>query len=260
LNNPSDIVTDVVNDEILVASSESIVVYPKKANGDLVPLRTIQQGANSIEIDTVHNEIFASNGGKINVFERTANGSVAPLRTFEDSKYSPYDVKIVGIAADAINDEIFVASLLLNPFATSPPASIITVYPRTANGEVMPLRTFPPSYGVITDLALDPVHNEIFVSSNGGPCIIVYKKTANASDTPIRTICEDASQMSEIWSITMDAENNEIFVSGFDKLVQPAINVYSRTADGNVAPLRTLLLRKYVADSLYPERIALSPQ
>jgi len=258
LHNPSDIVADVLNGEILLASSESIVIYPKGASGDVAPLRNIEQGANRIDIDAIHNEIFAAAGGTINVFERTANGNVAPLRTFDHSKYFPnMTVEIVGIAVDAKNDEIFVGSLISNPIATTPPSSVISVYPRTANGEVTPLRTINP-WGFITDLALDSTHNEIDAINVGGPCIFVYERTAVGNDTPLRTIY-GSSQLLSMSSIAVDAGNNEIFVSGSDSLAQPAISIFSRTGDGNVAPLRTLNLKKYVGRGWF-ERITLSPQ
>jgi hypothetical protein len=200
-----------------------------------------------IDIDTVHNEIFVSDGGKIYVFERTANGNIAPLRTFEDSKYS-----FGSVALDTLNDEVFVfastfdSSLWTAVFPPPIPKGIITVYSRTANGIVTPLRTIIPSFESAIwprDLALDTQHNEILTCNSGGGSgiITVYSRTAEGNAAPLRTIYGDLSLMVDMISVAVDSANNAFFVSG-TAYPSASIAVFSRVANGNAFPLRTITL------------------
>ncbi len=239
LYDPHGIAVDTANNEIFVSNfaypnHSSITVYARTANGNAAPVRTISgnlTGLNApdgIAVDTLNNEIFVANylGNSITVYGRTANGNAAPLRT----------ISILGgpvsVAVDTINNEIFVANL---------DSSIITVYTRTASGTTAPVRTFS-SLGYPTDaIAVDTANNEIFVNANS--VTAAYARTANGIASPLRIIAGSSTGISSSTGIAVDTINNEIFVANSfppHSLLPPSITVYSRTANGNVAPLRTI--------------------
>jgi hypothetical protein len=66
----------------------------------------------------------------------------------------------------------------------------VTVYPRTASGNVAPLRTITGA-GTMLDgprgVAVDVRNNELIVANRAGFSITVYARTANGNAGPIRT-------------------------------------------------------------------------
>jgi hypothetical protein len=93
---------DNVNDEIIVGVGGGIMFFPRKAQGDVAPLRIIKpdhpdfQIGQTTAVDPIHNVVVAGGtlrsastgqssraqilggGGAIGIFDRTANGSVKP--------------------------------------------------------------------------------------------------------------------------------------------------------------------------------------
>src|SRR5207247_1731146 len=92
----------------------------------------------------------------VTVYARTANGNVAPLRTLS----TPTLNGVIGLAVDNVNNELFVAD-----YGSNPSNGSVTVYPRSANGTVAPLRTIS---GVVNpyDMKVDTVNNELVVVNN----------------------------------------------------------------------------------------------
>ena len=161
------------------------------------------------------NEIFVANdsGDNVMVFSRTADGAATPLRTI--TGLSEPD----NVAIDGVNNELFVYN-----------ASDLTikVFSRTADGAATPLRTITGtelvSTGDITGLVVDPVNNELFVSSND--TVFVFSRTADGAATPLRTI----SGFNDTRGLALDTTNNELFVAD---LGANTIYVVSRTAAHN---------------------------
>jgi hypothetical protein len=120
-------------------------------------------------------------------------------------------------------------------FVTNRSANSVTVYPRTAFGNLGPLRTI---FGISTGLngpmgvAQDVVHGELFVANNFGVSISVYPLGANGNVAPLRTI--SGLTFNPI-GLAVDLVHDELFVVGAG-----TVRVYSRTASGDV-PLRTVL-------------------
>ena len=89
---------DPVNNEILVGVSNSILFFPRGANGDVAPIRVIRSAdprfriGQTTAVDPVNNVVVAGGnlgsgnqgdqvlggGGAMAIFDRTANGSVKP--------------------------------------------------------------------------------------------------------------------------------------------------------------------------------------
>jgi DNA-binding beta-propeller fold protein YncE len=115
----------------------------------------------------------------------------------------------------------------------------VTVYARTADGDVAPLRTL---VGAATGLAnpnavaVDRAHDEVIVANGGGPSITVYGRTASGNVAPLRTLSGGATVLLGPAGMALDPVNEEIFVTNFAGNVV----VHSRTASGNTPPLRVL--------------------
>jgi hypothetical protein len=172
-------------------------------------------------------ELFVPNAHvpSVTVYARTANGNVAPLRTISGAA-TGLDVPFA-VVVDPIADELFVANA----------TGSITVYPRTANGNVAPRRMlggFTTGAGAI---ALDAVNGEIFVSASNR--ILVFPRTATGSVPPLRSISGAATGLVSPAGILVDPARNEVVVTNQNQFVN-SVTTFSRTASGNVAPLRTL--------------------
>jgi hypothetical protein len=235
----------LAQDELFVTNGggDTVTVYARTANGNMAPIRTISGGATGLStprglaVDTVNSELAVANSlnpPSITVYALTANGNVAPLRTISGAA-TGLTVETVGLAVDTVNNEFFVTI-----GASSGPS--VLVFSRTANGNVAPLRTISGAatglvvpYGV----AVDTVNNEVAVANLSGSSVTVYARTANGNVAPLRTISGAATGLSGPIGLAVDTVNNELAVVN-NIIGNSSVTVYTRTANGNVAPLRTL--------------------
>ena len=240
---PIGIAVDTLNNEILVTFSGTIAAFARLGSGNVAPLRTISgpstglgTGALGIAVDTVNDEIdvIDSVTGSIAVFARTASGDVAPLRTISGPSTGIEDAN--NLAVDTVNNELDVAN-----------GSSILVFSRTASGNVGPLRTIASVVLSQDGIAVDTVNNEIFVLGESTLALMigvtVYARTALSDAGPLRTLSGLLTGVSrDPTGIAVDPANNELVVvnqnSGFG--IPDTLEVFARTASGNVAPLRTL--------------------
>lgn len=92
-------------------------------------------------------------------------------------------------------------------------------------------------------LALCTAHADVYVPNADAPSVTVYAADAVGNTAPIRTLAgSDTGFVSGAYQgpsgITTDTVNNELYVVEF----QPErISVFDLNANGNVAPLRTLV-------------------
>ena len=133
-----------------------------------------------------------------------------------------------GIAYDEIHDEIVVPQQF---------SQAILTFRGGADGEEAPIRKIqgPRTQLRRPDrLALDPVHNEIFVG-DGRSVILVYPRQADGDVAPIRTIRGPDTQL-DPWGggaspLAVDPVHDALIVLAGQKLL-----IFDRTADGNVKP------------------------
>lgn len=184
-----------------------------------VPVPSLRHPS-GIAVDTLNDEVLVASSGNssIVVYARADSGLAAPKRVISGAS-TALDSPI-GVAVDAVNDEIFVVGA----------NSLLTVYPRTAGGDVAPIRSILDLNNPV-GVAVDPVHDELFVV-RGDSSIAVFARTANGGATPLRFV----TGLGSPGRIALDLSNDEMFVAGGDN----AIRVYPRTASGAAAPLRTL--------------------
>ena len=133
------------------------------------------------------------------------------------------------IRYDEVHDEF----LVVNPFAEA-----ILTFRAESSGQQAPIRIIQGPHVKIggTRLAVDPVHNEIFVPDSGR--IRVYPRDANGDIAPIRVIEGPDTQLARAASVAVDPVNN-ILVVGLNKAGDEpdgAILMFNRTDSGNVKP------------------------
>src|SRR5438270_567157 len=116
----------------------------------------------------------------------------------------------------------------------------VTVYARTDNGNVAPLRTIAgASTGIVNPdaTAVDLVNNELAVADCNS-YVSVFARTANGNVAPLRTIAGAATGLDCAIGLALDTVNSEFEVSSY---FTNSVVAFARTANGNVAPLRTIV-------------------
>ena len=180
----------------------SVVVYPKNAQGDDKPLRTLQGertqlgGVHGIAVDPKQNLMFVANHGNFR-------------------GRGPSDI----------------------PRFESP---AINIYPMDANGNTPPTRVIQGPQTQLNWPALifaDAEHGELYVANDGDDAILVFRATDGGDVAPMRVLKGPKTGLRFPSSVYMDIKNNELVVSNMGN---HSVTVYPRTASGDVAPLRTI--------------------
>jgi hypothetical protein len=182
-------------------------------------------------------EIFVSNqnNNSVTVFDRTADGNVAPLRTIVGASTGLSTPE--GIAVDAVHGEIFVVNA---------GASSVTVYARNAAGNASPLRTIVgPTTGLVNPntIVVDPIHDEIYMDGSNAGYVNVYSRTAAGDAAPLRSLAGASTTLHAPQGMALDLVHDELLVTSLFDAAFPTpdrILVFSRTASGNTAPVRTI--------------------
>ena len=112
-----------------------------------------------------------------------------------------------------------------------------------ANGEEAPIRVIQGSRTQLRDLArlaVDPVHNEIFVPMSDS--VLVFDREANGNVAPIRVIKGPDTQLGAS-ALAVDPVNNVLVVSGRTpggRDRRTYLRIFNRTDEGNVKPKRVI--------------------
>lgn len=241
---------DTVNNEVAgTFQTGSAIYFFGRATGldvrSIFGPATTMADPHGIAIDTVNNEVLVVNEGhvfgaatqapSITVFSRAASGNVAPLRTISGPLTGLSQPKHLRL--DSTNNEIYVAN--------GTPAESITVYSRTASGNVAPVRTISGALTGLNNPAgvhVDPVNNEVIVTNWGNHSVTVYPRTATGNVAPLRTLTSSPGGpqvgIGNPGAASADTVNNEIAVTNC--VSHPRVAIFSRTANGEVAPLRVI--------------------
>jgi hypothetical protein len=103
------------------------------------------------------------------------------------------------VAVDTVNNELAVSNI----FAIG---NSVTVYARTANGNVAPLRTLSGGATGLNNLhgpAVDTVNNELAVANTDSNSVTVYARTANGNVAPLRTLVGAATGLNSPTSLAI---------------------------------------------------------
>ena len=141
-------------------------------------------------VDTVHDELVVgnSNGRHHRVRARPA-GTRAPLRAGSPGS------SVSGVIVDPVHDEIIAVAGTTVPSIPARPAERrpAPVHRRTRD------RT-----GTSVGVALDLIHDEIFITSTNNDSIRVFSRLANGNVAPLRTIEGAATGLDAPWGIALD--------------------------------------------------------
>jgi hypothetical protein len=189
-------------------------------------------------------ELFVSNYpiNTISVYPRTASGDVAPIRTIQTGLDHPHQ-----IAVDVLHQELFVAN---NVVASAGHTPAVVIYDLNAS---YPLNDTPkriiagPSTGLEkpTGIHVDMVNLELYVSNDldGSFSVVVYPLSASGDASPIRTIKGPLTGLHGPVGMVVDHVHDELIVVNYkvpDVLFGSTVSTFSRTANGDVAPLRVI--------------------
>jgi hypothetical protein len=145
-----------------------------------------------------------------------------------------------GIAYDPARDEIFVVAMV---------AGAVEAFAGGADGDAPPLRIIQGPKTQLHnpwDPAVDDVHHELGIADLEGKSALVFAIDANGNVPPLRVIKGRNTGFYRPAALTIDPENNLIIVStttpyGRNSWQKDAgLFIFSRTANGNVKPLRVI--------------------
>jgi hypothetical protein len=115
----------------------------------------------------------------------------------------------------------------------------IAVFARLADGQAARSRAIEGQQTLLGrtmhGIAYDDVHDEVYVTQQFPQAILVFRGAAAGEEPPVRVINGSRTQLSSPDTLTFDSVHGEIYVPDAGK-----IYVYPRTANGNVAPVRTI--------------------
>lgn len=222
----------VTSDSLFLANENgtpSISVFGIADRNDAVPRRRIAGGAGWMAgttgaylISMDAGELFvADKSATIEVWNATDTGAVAPKRTIQGAATGLANA--FGTWVD--NGELYVT----NNASGAAGAQTITVYPKTASGNVAPTRTIPLSVNVPSGILVSG--NELFVCS-ANALTVLDKMTGSK----LREIKGAATRL-DAQACECSIADGEIYCA-MD--IQNEVVVFPTSANGNVAPKRIL--------------------
>lgn len=181
---------------------------------------------------------FSSQTGEARVgeFSETQSGDVAPARAIADS--GAHLGLATYAALDPLHHELFVSHGL----AGSPQG--VAVYDQATTGvEPEPKRELGGGVAQISDprgIAIDPVHQELVVTSSGQGVLVFGRTQSGGGAGPLRSLTLPSFN-GQANGIFIDLDHDELYIAFQGFGAQPdAVYVYPRTASGAPAPLRTI--------------------
>jgi DNA-binding beta-propeller fold protein YncE len=198
-----------------------VVVYKKDAKDEERPIRLIQgdqtdlADPHGIALDMARNWIFVANHGSTHLV-RPDLGPKPEIPNWPLTR--GYSVPGSG-------------RLL-------PPS--ITVFERTAGGDVKPLRVISGPATRLNwpaQIFFDQAHDELFVANDGDHSVLVFRGTATGNAAPIRVIQGSTTGLANPTGVWVDTMHDEVVVSNMGN---HSATIYPRTGSGDIAPLRTV--------------------
>lgn len=173
------------------------------------------------------------------VYAAAASGNATPVRTVVGSSSSFLTVSEVAVDSSGL---LYVLTNL--------PAPMVAVMAASANGMAQPLRTITGPATQISagslGIAVDP-SGTVYVSNTGLAIaageVLAFTSTANGNAAPTRVISGGNTGFGGLYGMDTDASGN-LYVLSTSLPVVPGdmttIEEFAPTANGNVAPIRTI--------------------
>lgn len=234
-------------------------VFPLAGNGDISPSRTLDvaHGSGGIFLDEKNDELFLTTEhvNALTVYRRGAGGAADPIRNIQGPHTQLADPH--GVYVDNQTNEVFVTNhgnyretqtndlMAVHgypvPIAPStgafwPPS--VTVYPRTGEWDVAPIRVIQGSktrMNLPQGITRDPVSGEIIVANTGGNNILFFAKDANGDVPPVRVIEGSQTELRAPTGVVVDPKTNELWATTWENHMA---SVFPRAGNGNIKPLR----------------------
>ena len=261
---------------------DTLTIFNRQARGDVPPTRELYtpHGTFGIAVDEGTQEMFLTiqHDSAVVVYKKDAVKEDAPIRLIQGDKTKLADPH--GIAVDTKNNLIYVTnhgSVSSRDATTKSEGSLgrgvgkpnwplgqdvaipgsgrhegpsVTVYQKNAQGDVAQVRIIAGSKTLFdwpTGIAVDPEHDEMFISNDNGDEILVFRASANGDVAPIRVLKGPKTQIENPTGLYLDLHNNELWVANFGN---HTATVYARNAGGDTPPLR--VIRSAPADAPTP--------
>jgi DNA-binding beta-propeller fold protein YncE len=265
--------------EIYTVSGETgaLNVFPLDAAGDVGPVKRLRgpipRASAGVFLDERHDELFITTQhvNRISAYPRVFRPDEEPRRYIQGPKTMLADPH--GIFVDGETNEIFVTNhghwhetqpgegevrgpdsltrtslgynvpgraVPLGPSTGKFLPSSVTVFSRTASGDVAPLRIIQGPRTLLTlpdGIYRDPVSGDIVVANTGDDSILFFARDASGDAAPIRVLTGAATKIKGPVGVSIDARNNELWVASWDNHIAA---VFPREAHGNFAPLRVI--------------------
>ncbi len=170
---------DPIHDEIFVPDARRIRVYPRGANGDVVPIRIIEgpdtqlTRAESLSVDPVNNILVVGfnkgerdpDNGALLIFNRTDNGNVKPRAVIRGPKSGIIRINQMAVYPPK---KLIVATMPGLVDQMEPPNAFLGIWTYDDNGDVPPKwkisigprTTLKKPFGVV----LNPKNKEVIIS------------------------------------------------------------------------------------------------
>lgn len=191
-----------------------------------------------IAYDPVHDEILVPQpfAQSVLIFNAAISGEQPPTRYIQGPLTQLSDPDKVDI--DPVHNEIFV-----------PDRDKILVFPRTANGNVAPLRVIKmPKEGAVSAVTVDPVHNVVIATSNlrGQPSkIMFFDRTAQGEVAPKGIVTGPKTMLTGTFGVRAHPQKGLVLVCMNGPVSVGAhegafVGVWSITDHGDVPPRWTI--------------------
>ena len=219
-----------------------IGAFARLADGNAPKTRSIAgqtsklgRDAHDVFYDEVNDEIVVANAfaQAIMFYRGGADGDEPPIRVIQGPK-TQIQMPGYGVYVDAVHNEVFLVE-----GRDRPGEEYILVFPRTANGDVAPIRVIKGPDTMLKNarsMAVDSVRNLIAVTSNNG--MLIFNRTDNGNVKP-RAIIRGPGGNFRI----LESKGYIVSASGGgggdagDRVRGSVIRVWSITDNGNVPPL-----------------------
>jgi DNA-binding beta-propeller fold protein YncE len=247
----------------------------------------------SVAVDMVRNEVVMTDENlfQVLVYDRTEN--TAPGAAFSKPKrvIVGEDTNIEfqsGVYVDQKTGDIYAAN--------NDTRDTLVIFKHGSSGNVKPIRQVETPHGTF-GVVIDEVHEELFMTEQHDSALVVYRKGATHEESPIRYLQGTKTGLQDPHGIAFDPKEDVLFVANYgsthdvaltDKpktgvnqadnregkknwplgrefavpgsgtINPPSITVYSRTAEGDAAPLRKI--QGEATGLNWPTGLAFDPQ
>lgn len=246
---------------------------------DRAPVRMVSDPNpvfNGIAIDTARGEVFMTNDKE----SAAPSVVVYPTQFRPTDRVLEPRRRIAGPKTNmSLPCGVAISPQVQEMYTVSGDGQSLNVFPLRGAGDIAPARELdlPHASGGVY---LDAKHDELFVTTEHSNRISAYRRAAQGDEDPLRYIQGPNTELADPHGIYVDAERNEVFVTnhghwrktepgeafalrGDGKFAQmrgsfshagpveplgpssgrflpPSVTVYSRTAQGDAAPLRVI--------------------